>query len=171
MSKLPHDALQAPSHSNASELIARSENLPSGANDAPQQVSIARVLGQPEGPFGTAVTSKNTILLRSLGTARFAKFETLELAPHGAFVVLSNPAHQSFQTKSTLVDFELFLGDPQAAGTKIIKGVARIEEIRPAIDVPLPTPAGYILKIVQLTAEALNQLENYVHERLLKAAM
>lgn len=131
----------------------------------------ARILGQPEGPFGTACVSKNTVLLKSLGTTRFSRFETTELAPHGLFITVNNPQNQPFKAKTTLLEFQLFLGEPQTPGSKILKGIGRIEEIRAAVEVPIPTPQGYVFRILQLSAEELAQLESHIHEILLKAAM
>lgn len=137
----------------------------------PQQHSSARLLGHPEGPFGTAVVSINTILIRSLGAARFSRFETAELAPNALFICVPNTLSQPFQAKSTLLEFHLFLGEPQSLGNRILKGIGRIEEIRSPVDVPVPTPSGYIFRILQLGGEELSHLEKYVHEQLLKAAM
>jgi hypothetical protein len=87
------------------------------------------------------------------------------------FIAVNNPQNQPFKAKSTLLEFQLFLGDPQAPGSKILKGIGRIEEIRAAVEVPVPTPPGYIFRLLQLSAEELAQLERHVHEILLKAAM
>ncbi|MBM3381118.1 MAG: hypothetical protein FJY29_01610 [Betaproteobacteria bacterium] len=131
----------------------------------------ARVIGQPEGPFGTACVSKKRVLVRSLGTSHFSRFETAELAPHGLFITVKNPQTQPFKAKSTLLEFQLFLGDPQTPGGGIIKGIGRIEEIRAAVEVPQPTPSGYVFRILQLSGEELATLESFIHEILLKAAM
>ncbi|NBO37018.1 hypothetical protein EBU99_00340 [bacterium] len=131
----------------------------------------ARVIGQPEGPFGTAAVSQNTVLIRSLGAARFVKFMTLEIAPHGLFIVVPQPQTQPFQAKSTLLEIQLFLGEPASAGNKIIKCIGRIEEIRSAVDVPHPTPAGYIVRLVQLSAEDVLQIEKHINEKLINTAI
>ena len=141
------------------------------AESNPQQPQTARLLGQPEGPFGTACVSKNALLLKSLGSARFTRFETAEIAPHAFFVVVNNMHHQPYQAKSTLLEFQLFLGEPHAPGSRILKGIGRIEDIRTAVEVPVPSPAGYVFRVLQISGEELLYLENYVHELLLKAAM
>ena len=169
MSKSVIDTIQ-PGAIRATEGAVTDEHLAALAGGT-QQHSTARVLGQPEGPFGTAVVSNNTVLLRSLGGARFSRFETSELAPHALFVCVPNTPNQPFQAKTTLLEFQLFLGEPQSPGTRILKGIGRIEEIRSAVDVPVPTPSGYIFRILQLGGEELSHLEKYVHDQLLKAAM
>jgi len=169
MSKALIDTIQ-PGAISTTEGALTDEHLAAPAG-APQQHSSARLLGQPEGPFGTAVVSNNTILLRSLGAARFSRFETAELAPNALFICVPNTLNQPFQEKSTLLEFQLFLGEPQSPGSCILKGIGRIEEIKSPVDVPVPTPSGYIFRILQLGGEELSHLEKYVHDQLLKAAM
>lgn len=139
--------------------------------DENTKIESARLIGQPEGPFGTAAVAKLTILLRSLGAERFAKFETLEIAKHGIFIVCSNPKQFPFQVKTTLLELQLFLGDPASPATRIIKAMGRIEEIRPAVDLPMPAPSGYVVRLVQAGNEDSTALEKYVYEHLLSAAM
>lgn len=170
MSKPSSDDLRSAAR-QSNEFLSHSEPSFIAANDAQPPLSTARLLGHPEGPFGTAIVFKGTILLRSLGAARFSRFDTLELAPNGIFVVENSPAKQPFQAKSTLLEFQMFLGEPQVQTTQIIKGVARIEEIQKALDLPVPTPSGYIMRILQIGAHDRNTLETFVHEHLLKAAM
>lgn len=132
--------------------------------------SPARVLGQPDGPFGLAIGARRTVLLRSLGSARFMKLETLEVAPHGLFVQVAHPENLPFQPKATLVDFQLFLKESAGEG-HLIKGIGRIEEIRAATQVPFSIPSGYVLRIVQISGAELALLEQFVHEQVMKAAM
>lgn len=106
MSKSVIDTIQ-PGAITATEGAVTDEHLAAPAGGT-QQHSTARVLGQPEGPFGTAVVSNNTVLLRSLGAARFSRFETAELAPHAIFICVANTPNQPFQAKTTLLEFQLF---------------------------------------------------------------
>ncbi|MEN9811231.1 MAG: hypothetical protein RLZZ488_2798 [Pseudomonadota bacterium] len=131
----------------------------------------ARLIGQPEGPFGTAAVAKLTVLLRSLGASRFSKFETLEIAKHGVYIACSNPKQFPFQVKTTLLELQLFLGDPASPATRIIRAMGRIEEIRPAVDLPIPAPSGYVVRLVQVGNDDSIALEKYVYEHLLSAAM
>lgn len=131
----------------------------------------AQILGQPDGPFGTAALARHTVLLRSLGTARFSKFETLEIAPHGIFVVCQDTKQNPYQTMTTLLEIQLFLGEATAPNTPLIKAMGRIEKIKPALDLPVPTPSGYIIRLLQVGTEDARQLETYIHEHLLSAAM
>lgn len=151
------------------ESIATTENFT--RNETISPVESAHIIGQPEGPFGTAAVARHTVLIRSLGAARFSKFETLELAHHGLFIVCANPKQNPYQAKSTLLEIQLFLGEPTSAGTRMIKGIGRIEEVRAAVDVPLAAPAGYVVKFLQISSEDSNQLEKYIRERLLNAAI
>lgn len=139
--------------------------------DENSHTETARLIGQPEGQFGTAAVAKLTVLLRSLGAARFSKFETLEIAKHGLYIACAHPKQFPFQVKTTLLDLQLFLGDPSSPATRIIKAMGRIEEIRPAVDLPTPAPAGYVVRLVQVSNEDSNTLEKYVYEHLLSAAM
>lgn len=147
-----------------SELLSDNQNR----KDLPVK---AQVLGQPDGPFGTAVVSRNTILLRSVGAARFARFETVELAAHGLFIRVANFANQPFKVKSTLIEFELFLGDATESNTPIIRGIGHIEATKSAVDVPVAAPSGYVFKILQIKGDDLKRLEEYVHDKLLRTAM
>lgn len=145
--------------------------------EKPPVSDAARIIGQPEGPFGTAAVSKHTVLLRSLGNARFSKFESLELAPHGLFVVCNAPQQFPFQAKSTLLEVQIFLDEPSAhvsrarTEPRIIKAIGRVEEIRPSTDLPVPTPAGYVLRLLQVSPEDSRNLENYLRELLLNNAI
>lgn len=134
-------------------------------------IETARLLGQPEGPFGTAAVAKLTVLLRSLGAARFSKFETLEIAKHGLYIACSNPKQFPFQVKTTLLELQLFLGEASSPATRIIKAMGRIEEIRPAVDLPMPAPSGYVVRLVQVGNEDSVALEKFIYEHLLSAAM
>ena len=131
----------------------------------------AQVLGQPDGPFGTAVTSRNTVLLRSVGAARFSKFETVELAAHGLYIQVANPSSQPFKVKSTLIEFELFLGNAGQQDTSIIRGIGHIESIKNAVDVPIKVPSGYVFKVLQIKGDELKILEEYIHEKILRTAL
>lgn len=131
----------------------------------------AQILGQPDGPFGTAVVSRNTVLLRSVGAARFSKFETVELAAHGLYIHVVNPSSQPFKVKSTLIEFELFLGEAGEPETHIIRGIGHIETLKNAVDVPIQVPSGYVFKVLQIKGDDLKSLEEYVHEKLLRTAL
>jgi hypothetical protein len=131
----------------------------------------ARIIGQPEGPYGTAAVARQTVLMRSLGAARFSKFETLEIAKHGLFVVCSDTRMYPYQTKSTLLEIQLFLGDPSASGTPIIKCVGQVENIRATADLPLPTPAGFVLRILQISSEDSLTLEKFVYSQMIESAI
>lgn len=135
------------------------------------QVNKAQILGQPDGPFGTAVASCNTVLLRSVGAARFSKFETVELAAHGMYIHVANTANQPFKVKSTLIEFELFLGNAGEPNTRIIRGIGHIESAKSAMDVPVSTPSGYVFKVLQMKGDDLKLIEEYVHDQLLRTAM
>jgi len=132
---------------------------------------IARLIGQPEGPYGTSVVSRQTVLLRSLGAARFSKFETLEIAKHGMYVVCQAPQGHPFQKKTTLLEIQLFLGDPAAAGTQLIKCFGHIEDVRAAIDLPVPSPSGYVVRILQISTEDSVTLEKFVLSQLAGSVM
>jgi hypothetical protein len=131
----------------------------------------ARIIGQPEGPFGTAAVARQTVLIRSLGAARFAKFETLEIAKHGMFVVCGNTRAHPFQTKSTLLEIQLFLGDPAASGTPIVKCVGQVEEIRAAADLPFPAPSGYVVRLLQISTEDSVKIEKFVYSQMIESAI
>lgn len=134
-------------------------------------VQTARLIGQPEGPYGTAAVARQTVLIRSLGAARFSKFETLEVAKHGMYVVCNNTREHPFQTKSTLLDVQLFLGDAATTGTPIIKCIAQVEDVRPAVDLPLPAPSGYVLRILQISADDSSKLETFVYSQMIESAI
>lgn len=144
------------------------QTLRSDSRSAPE---TARLIGQPEGPYGTAAVSRQTVLLRSLGAARFSKFETHEIAKHGMFVVCQAPQGHPFQKKTTLLEIQLFLGDPAAAGTRLIKCFGHIEDIRAAIDLPVPLPSGYVVRILQISTEDSVALEKFVLSQLAESAM
>lgn len=74
---------------------------------------IARLIGQPEGPYGTSVVSRQTVLLRSLGAARFSKFETLEIAKHGMYVVCQAPKGIPFRKRQPSLKFSSFWATPR----------------------------------------------------------
>lgn len=134
-------------------------------------VTKAYILGQPDGPFGTAVASRNSLLMRSVGAARFSRFQTVELAASGFFIRVPNMGVQPYKTKSTLIEFELFLGESDIPDTAIVRGIGHIEEVRSSVDVPTPTPAGYVFKILQMRGDDVKRLEEYIHEKLLRTAM
>jgi hypothetical protein len=152
-----------------------SEILGQGTSYARQEeevlVETARIIGQPEGPFGTAVCATQTLLMRSLGAARYSKFETLEIARHGLFAVCQNTSQNPYQAKTTLLELQLFLGNPSHPNTPNIKAIARIEEIKTAVDVPQPTPAGYVLRLLQVQPEDSAKLERFINEHLLRTAI
>lgn len=133
--------------------------------------ATAKIIGQPEGPFGTAVVAKQTLLMRSLGAARFSKFETLEIARHGLFAVCPNPNMFPYQAKSTLLELQLLLGEPQNPGSQTIRAIARIEELKAAVEVPQAVPAGYVLRLLQVQPEDSAKLERFIHDHLLNAAI
>lgn len=144
---------------------------PSERAAAEGQVAKACILGQPDGPFGTAVASRNSLLMRSVGASRFSRFETVELAASGFFIRVPNTASQPYKTKSTLIEFELFLGEAESSDTPIVRGIGHIEEVRGTVDVPTPAPAGYVFKILQMKGDDVKSLEEYIHEKLLRTAM
>ncbi|MEY2986986.1 MAG: hypothetical protein RJB13_507 [Pseudomonadota bacterium] len=155
---------------SAGELNLVSE-APSESVTKKESISKAQVLGQPDGPFGTAIASRSTVLLRSVGTARFSKFETVELAAHGLYIQVAKASSQPFKVKSTLIEFELFLGDAGDPETRIIRGIGHIEAIKNAVDVPVQVPSGYVFKVLQIKGDDLKDLEDYIHERLLRTAL
>ena len=150
--------------------IVASQELPQPETQNDTVTHRARVLGQPDGPFGLAIGAHKSVLLRSLGSARFMKFETLEVAPHGLFIAVAHPENCPFQAKATLVEFQFFLKEASGDG-QMLKGIGRIEEIRAATQVPVMIPSGYILRIVQISGTELALLEHFVHEEVMKAAM
>lgn len=158
-----------PSSPPSSDAIAPQEH-PKPELELESDSSPARVLGQPDGPFGLAIGAHKTVLLRSLGSARFMKFETVELAPHGLFIAVAHPENCPFQAKATLVEFQLFLKEGSGEG-QMLKGIGRIEEIRAATQIPFLSPSGYVLRIVQISGTELAILEHFVHEHVMKAAM
>lgn len=153
----------------SAELIAPTE--PQARTPEAEILQAAHIIGQPEGPFGTAAVAQRTVLMRSVGSARFAKFETEEIAPQGLFVVCANPAQFPFQTKSTLLEIQLFLNEPTSPGARIVKALGRIEDIRTAVEVPVPSPAGYVVRLVQMSSEDMQQLDKHLRELLLSTAI
>jgi hypothetical protein len=142
-----------------------------GRTDERKADEVARILGQPEGPFGTTIVAHLPVLIRSLGAERFSKFTTLEIAQHGFFVSCSEPKNYPFQAKSTLLEIHFFLGEPAHSGSRIIKSIGRIEEIRAAVDLPVPLPPGFIIRFLQISPDDAASLEKYIHERLLHTAV
>ena len=98
---------------SAGELNLVSE-APSESLTKKETISKAQVLGQPDGPFGTAIASRSTVLLRSVGTARFSKFETVELAAH-------HPVDPAGVAK---VDGEQHQHDAEHDGQRLVAGGA-----------------------------------------------
>ena len=168
MSKINQDFINS-TPPPASEILGQGTAFVRQENEV--LVENARIIGQPEGPFGTAVCAKQTLLIRSLGAARYSKFETLEIARHGLFAVCQNTNQFPYQAKTTLLELQLFLGDASLPSTPNIRAIARIEEIKTAVDVPQPTPAGYVLRLLQVQPEDSAKIERFIHEHLLRTAI